>query len=152
MISGSCSPNKIKGKYRSKQIAAILKYDTHFTLIIQKAWRTIKMFSESQMHGFNYPVQRGELPLWPFPATSVPYLTSCYVNLPTRKQDKTNKSFSYQNTQPLHSLLVCILNFDNKISKIFSKVTIYLENIWEKHILYINQGPQLGWKVRKSKM
>ena len=32
-----------------------------------------------------------------------------------------NKSFSYQDTLPLHSLLVCILNFDNKTSKIFSK-------------------------------
>ena len=28
---------------------------------------------------------------------------------------------SYQDTPPLHSLLVCILNFDNKASKIFSK-------------------------------
>ena len=51
-----------------------------------------------------------------------------------------NKSFSYQDTPPLSSFLVCILNFD-KTSKIFSKVTIYLEDIWEKHILYINQGP-----------
>ena len=32
-----------------------------------------------------------------------------------------NKSFSYQNTPPLPSLLVCIFNFDNKTSKIFSK-------------------------------
>ena len=32
-----------------------------------------------------------------------------------------NKSFSYQDTPPLSSLLVCILNFDNKTSKIFSK-------------------------------
>ena len=31
------------------------------------------------------------------------------------------KSFSYQDTPPRHSLLVCILNFDNKTSKIFSK-------------------------------
>ena len=27
-----------------------------------------------------------------------------------------NKSFSYQDTQPLRSFLVCILNFDNKTS------------------------------------
>ena len=32
-----------------------------------------------------------------------------------------NKSFSYQDTPPLRSLLVCILNFDKKTSKIFSK-------------------------------
>ena len=32
-----------------------------------------------------------------------------------------NKSFSYQDTPPLSTLLVCILNFDNKTSKIFSK-------------------------------
>ena len=32
-----------------------------------------------------------------------------------------NKSFSYQDTPPPRSLLVCILNFDNKTSKIFSK-------------------------------
>ena len=32
-----------------------------------------------------------------------------------------NKSFSYQDTPPLRSLLVRILNFDNKTSKIFSK-------------------------------
>ena len=51
------------------------------------------------------------------------------------------KSFSYQDTPSLRSFLVCILNFDNKTSKTFSDVTIYLEDIWEKHILYINQGP-----------
>ena len=32
-----------------------------------------------------------------------------------------NKSFSYQDTQPLRSFLLNILNFDNKTSKIFSK-------------------------------
>ena len=62
-----------------------------------------------------------------------------------------NKSFSYQDTPPLCSLLVCILNFDNKTSKFSRNVTIYLEDIWEKHILYINQGLQLDWKIRKSK-
>ena len=51
------------------------------------------------------------------------------------------KSFSYQDTPPLRSLLVCILNFGNKTSKISGNVTIYLEDIWEKHILYINQRP-----------
>ena len=35
--------------------------------------------------------------------------------------DKKNKSFSYQDTLPLRSELICILNFDNKTSKIFSK-------------------------------
>ena len=34
--------------------------------------------------------------------------------------DNTNKSFSYKDTPPLRSFLVCILNFD-KTSKMFSK-------------------------------
>ena len=56
-----------------------------------------------------------------------------------------NASFSYQDTPPtwLRSLLVCILNIDNKTSKSFSKCNHLFEDIWEKQILYINQGPKL---------
>ena len=52
-----------------------------------------------------------------------------YASFPIMKKKKRNwnmctffnKSFSYQDTPPLRSLLVCILNFDNKTRKIFSK-------------------------------
>ena len=56
------------------------------------------------------------------------------------KFTKWNKSFSYKDTAPLHSLLVCILNFDNKTSNIFSKCNNLFGRYWEKHILYINKG------------
>ena len=39
----------------------------------------------------------------------------------THRFTSLNKSFSYQDTPPLHSLLVCILNFDNKTSKMVSE-------------------------------
>ena len=39
---------------------------------------------------------------------------------PSNSHLYSNKRFSYQDTQPLCSFLVCILNFD-KTSKIFSK-------------------------------
>ena len=44
-----------------------------------------------------------------------------------------NKSFSYQDTPPLRSFLVCILN---KTSKTFSDVTIYLEDLGETHFVH----------------
>ena len=49
----------------------------------------------------------------------------------------SNKSFSYQDTPPLHSLLVCILNFDNKTSKIFSKCNhLFGRYLGETHFVH----------------
>ena len=55
-----------------------------------------------------------------------PFLQNLYFSYPKRRQYCTklsseNKSFSYQDTLPLRSLLICIFYFDNKTSKIFSK-------------------------------
>ena len=48
-----------------------------------------------------------------------------------------NKSFSYQDTPPLHSLLVCILNFDNKTSKNFSKCNhLFGRYLGETHFVH----------------
>ena len=48
-----------------------------------------------------------------------------------------NKSFSYQDTLPLRSLLVCILNFDNKTSNIFSKCNhLSGRYLGEKHFVH----------------
>ena len=48
----------------------------------------------------------------------------------------TNKSFSYQDTPPLHSFLVCILNFD-KTSKIFSKCNhLFGRYLGETHFVH----------------
>ena len=48
-----------------------------------------------------------------------------------------NKSFSYQDTPPLRSLLVCILNFDNKTSKIFSKCNhLFRRYLGETHFVH----------------
>ena len=50
---------------------------------------------------------------------------------------KLNKSFSYQDTPPLHSLLVCILNFDNKTSKMFSKCNhLFGRYLGETHFVH----------------
>ena len=48
-----------------------------------------------------------------------------------------NKSFNYQDTPPQRSLLVCILNFDNKTSKIFSKCNhLFGRYLGETHFLH----------------
>ena len=48
-----------------------------------------------------------------------------------------NESFSYQDSPPLHSLLVCILNFDNKTSKIFSKCNhLFGRYLGETHFVH----------------
>ena len=59
-----------------------------------------------------------------------------------------NKSFSYQDTPPLHQFLVCILNFD-KTSKIFSKCnhlfgrylreTHFVHKSWAITLLFLNE-------------
>ena len=47
-----------------------------------------------------------------------------------------NKSFSYQDTPPLHSFLVWILNFD-KTSKIFSKCNhLFGRHLGETHFVH----------------
>ena len=47
-----------------------------------------------------------------------------------------NKSFSYQDTPPLRSFLVCILNF-NKTSKIFSKCNhLFGRHLGETHFVH----------------
>ena len=48
-----------------------------------------------------------------------------------------NKSFSYQDTPPLRSFLVYILNFDNKTSKIFSKCNnLFGRYLGETHFVH----------------
>ena len=47
-----------------------------------------------------------------------------------------NKNFSYQDTLPLRSFLVCILNFD-KTNKIFSKCNLLFgRHLGETHFVY----------------
>ena len=50
---------------------------------------------------------------------------------------KYNKSFSYQDTPPLRSFLVCIVNFDNKNSKNFSKCNhLFGRYLGETHFVH----------------
>ena len=52
------------------------------------------------------------------------------------RHDKTNKSFSYQDTPPLRSFLVCILNCD-KTSKIFLKCNhLFGRYLGETHFVH----------------
>ena len=52
-----------------------------------------------------------------------------------------NKSFSYHDTPPLRSLLVCILNFDNKTSKIFSKCNhLFGRYLGETHFVHTSRA------------
>ena len=63
-----------------------------------------------------------------------------------------NKSFSYQDTPPLHSLLVCILNFDNKTSKIFSKCNhLFGRYLEETHFVHKSRAvPRLKNKEKQN--
>ena len=65
---------------------------------------------------------------------------------------KVNKSFSYLDTPTLRSLLVCILNFDNKTSKIFSKCNhLFGRYLGETHFVHKSRAVT-RLKTRKSKM
>ena len=58
-----------------------------------------------------------------------------------RQQCMYNKGFSYQDTPPLRSLLVCILNFDNKTSKIFSKCNhLFGRYLGETHFVHTSRA------------
>ena len=58
------------------------------------------------------------------------FLVRVYCNI------KKNKSFSYQDTLPMHSFLICILNFD-KTSKIFSKCNhLFGRHLGETHFVH----------------
>ena len=64
-----------------------------------------------------------------------------------------NKSFSYQDTLPLHSFLVCILNFD-KTSKIFSKCNhLFGRYLGETHFVHKSRAlTQLKNKKKQNKI
>ena len=52
-----------------------------------------------------------------------------------------NKSFSYQDTPPLRSFLVSILNLGNKTSKIFSKCYhLFGRYLGETHFVHISRA------------
>ena len=62
-----------------------------------------------------------------------------------------NKSFSYQDTPPLSSFLVCILNFD-KTSKIFSKSNhLFGRYLGETHFVHKSRAiTQLNNKEKQN--
>ena len=62
-----------------------------------------------------------------------------------------NKSFSYQDTPPMRSFLVCILNFD-KTSKIFSKCNhLFGRHLGETHFVHKSRAiTQLKNKERQN--